>query len=98
MCVCDTVMFLSKKMKDKEAESRSQVIEGISRLICTSKHQHPLRGTYGRDPPRPPSTRADAILHPSLKIQHFHPSLSIGLKLMYYIFQATGGAGEHMQS
>uniref|UniRef100_A0A672FCK2 Phosphofurin acidic cluster sorting protein 2 n=1 Tax=Salarias fasciatus TaxID=181472 RepID=A0A672FCK2_SALFA len=37
------VMFLSKKMKEKDAESRSQVIEGISRLICTSKHQHTLR-------------------------------------------------------
>ncbi|XP_044045266.1 LOW QUALITY PROTEIN: phosphofurin acidic cluster sorting protein 1-like [Siniperca chuatsi] len=37
------VMFLSKKTKDKEAESRSQLIEGISRLICTSKHQHTLR-------------------------------------------------------
>ncbi|KAM4583617.1 phosphofurin acidic cluster sorting protein 1-like isoform 2-T2 [Odontesthes bonariensis] len=37
------VMFLSKKAKEKEAESRSQVIEGISRLICTSKHQHTLR-------------------------------------------------------
>ncbi|XP_062420422.1 phosphofurin acidic cluster sorting protein 1-like [Pungitius pungitius] len=39
------VMFLSKKMKEKEAESRSQQIEGISRLICTSKHQHTLRVT-----------------------------------------------------
>ncbi|XP_078128351.1 phosphofurin acidic cluster sorting protein 1-like [Sander vitreus] len=37
------VMFLSKKMKEKEAESRSQLIEGISRLICTSKHQNTLR-------------------------------------------------------
>ncbi|XP_015258567.1 PREDICTED: phosphofurin acidic cluster sorting protein 1-like [Cyprinodon variegatus] len=37
------VMFLSKKAKEKEVESRSQVIEGISRLICTSKHQHTLR-------------------------------------------------------
>ncbi|XP_029377853.1 phosphofurin acidic cluster sorting protein 1-like [Echeneis naucrates] len=37
------VMFLGKKTRDKEAESRSQVIEGISRLICTSKHQHTLR-------------------------------------------------------
>ncbi|XP_026179757.1 phosphofurin acidic cluster sorting protein 1-like isoform X2 [Mastacembelus armatus] len=37
------VMFLSKKTKEKEAESRSQLIEGISRLICTSKHQHTLR-------------------------------------------------------
>uniref|UniRef100_A0AAX7TWU0 Phosphofurin acidic cluster sorting protein 1 n=1 Tax=Astatotilapia calliptera TaxID=8154 RepID=A0AAX7TWU0_ASTCA len=37
------VIFLSKKAKEKEAESRSQLIEGISRLICTSKHQHTLR-------------------------------------------------------
>ncbi|KAM8879189.1 LOW QUALITY PROTEIN: phosphofurin acidic cluster sorting protein 1-like [Spinachia spinachia] len=37
------VMFLSKKMKEKEAEPRSQQIEGISRLICTSKHQHTLK-------------------------------------------------------
>ncbi|XP_077587785.1 phosphofurin acidic cluster sorting protein 2 isoform X2 [Stigmatopora nigra] len=34
------VMFLAKKSKDKEVESKSQVIEGISRLICTAKHQH----------------------------------------------------------
>uniref|UniRef100_A0A667XM46 Phosphofurin acidic cluster sorting protein 1/2 C-terminal domain-containing protein n=2 Tax=Myripristis murdjan TaxID=586833 RepID=A0A667XM46_9TELE len=37
------VMFLSKKPREKEAESRSQLIEGISRLICMSKHQHTLR-------------------------------------------------------
>ncbi|XP_025048420.1 phosphofurin acidic cluster sorting protein 2 isoform X2 [Alligator sinensis] len=33
------VMFLPKKTKDKELESKSQCIEGISRLICTAKHQ-----------------------------------------------------------
>uniref|UniRef100_A0AAQ4Q7N9 Phosphofurin acidic cluster sorting protein 2 n=1 Tax=Gasterosteus aculeatus aculeatus TaxID=481459 RepID=A0AAQ4Q7N9_GASAC len=39
------VMFLPKKSKDKEVESKSQVIEGISRLICTAKHQQTmLRG------------------------------------------------------
>uniref|UniRef100_A0A8C5GKD4 Phosphofurin acidic cluster sorting protein 2-like n=1 Tax=Gouania willdenowi TaxID=441366 RepID=A0A8C5GKD4_GOUWI len=39
------VMFLPKKSKDKELESKSQVIEGISRLICTAKHQqNMLRG------------------------------------------------------
>lgn len=38
-------MFLPKKSKDKEVESKSQVIEGISRLICTAKHQQTmLRG------------------------------------------------------
>ncbi|XP_006515834.1 phosphofurin acidic cluster sorting protein 2 isoform X4 [Mus musculus] len=39
------VMFLPKKTKDKEVESKSQCIEGISRLICTAKHQqNMLRG------------------------------------------------------
>ncbi|KAM3919208.1 phosphofurin acidic cluster sorting protein 2 isoform 2-T3 [Leptodactylus fuscus] len=33
------VMFLPKKTKDKEIESKYQCIEGISRLICTAKHQ-----------------------------------------------------------
>ncbi|MGH0132310.1 UNVERIFIED_CONTAM: hypothetical protein FKN15_050519, partial [Acipenser sinensis] len=36
------VMFLPKKTKDKEVESKSQVIEGISRLICTAKHQQTM--------------------------------------------------------
>ncbi|XP_069806293.1 phosphofurin acidic cluster sorting protein 2 isoform X1 [Dendropsophus ebraccatus] len=33
------VMFLPKKTKDKDIESKCQCIEGISRLICTAKHQ-----------------------------------------------------------
>ncbi|XP_048217849.1 phosphofurin acidic cluster sorting protein 2 isoform X2 [Perognathus longimembris pacificus] len=33
------VMFLPKKTKDRDLESKSQCIEGISRLICTAKHQ-----------------------------------------------------------
>ncbi|XP_060037157.1 phosphofurin acidic cluster sorting protein 2 isoform X2 [Erinaceus europaeus] len=33
------VMFLPKKAKDKDMEAKSQCIEGISRLICTAKHQ-----------------------------------------------------------
>ncbi|XP_012669068.2 phosphofurin acidic cluster sorting protein 2 isoform X1 [Otolemur garnettii] len=33
------VMFLPKKTKDKDVESKSQCIEGISRLICTAKQQ-----------------------------------------------------------
>ncbi|TWW71736.1 Phosphofurin acidic cluster sorting protein 2 [Takifugu flavidus] len=36
------VMFLPKKSKDKEVESKSQVIEGISRLICTAKQQQTM--------------------------------------------------------
>ncbi|XP_048456415.1 phosphofurin acidic cluster sorting protein 2 [Rhincodon typus] len=36
------VMFLPKKAKDKELESKSQVIEGISRLICTAKQQQTM--------------------------------------------------------
>lgn len=39
------VIFLSKKPKEKDLDSKSQVIDGISRLICTAKHQHTmLRG------------------------------------------------------
>lgn len=45
-----SVMFLPKKSKDKEVESKSQVIEGISRLICTAKQQQ----TMLRGRPRPP--------------------------------------------
>uniref|UniRef100_A0A3Q4FZL2 Phosphofurin acidic cluster sorting protein 1/2 C-terminal domain-containing protein n=1 Tax=Neolamprologus brichardi TaxID=32507 RepID=A0A3Q4FZL2_NEOBR len=45
-------MFLPKKSKDKEVESKSQVIEGISRLICTAKHQQTmLRGNFLHRPP-----------------------------------------------
>ncbi|XP_051901087.1 phosphofurin acidic cluster sorting protein 1-like isoform X2 [Pristis pectinata] len=32
-------IFLSKRPKDKELDSKSQVIEGISRLICSAKQQ-----------------------------------------------------------
>lgn len=49
-------MFLPKKSKDKEVEAKSQVIEGISRLICTAKQQQTmLRGT-----PRPSKRTANA--------------------------------------
>lgn len=42
------MMFLPKKTKDKDVESKSQCIEGISRLICTAKHQqNMLRGECG---------------------------------------------------
>uniref|UniRef100_A0A4W3KDF7 Phosphofurin acidic cluster sorting protein 2 n=1 Tax=Callorhinchus milii TaxID=7868 RepID=A0A4W3KDF7_CALMI len=36
------VIFLPKKTKDKEVESKSQVIEGINRLICTAKQQQTM--------------------------------------------------------
>ncbi|XP_066534628.1 phosphofurin acidic cluster sorting protein 1 isoform X2 [Hoplias malabaricus] len=36
------VIFLSKKLKEKELDSKSQVIDGISRLICTAKQQHTM--------------------------------------------------------
>lgn len=58
-------MFLPKKSKDKEVESKSQVIEGISRLICTAKHQQTmLRGNFLTELlPRvcPPSSAASHI-------------------------------------
>lgn len=46
-------MFLSKKPKEKDLEPKSQVIEGITRLICTAKHQNTmLRGEGGAPAPR----------------------------------------------
>nr|XP_055073974.1 phosphofurin acidic cluster sorting protein 2 isoform X2 [Misgurnus anguillicaudatus] len=36
------VIFLSKKPKEKDVDSKSQVIDAISRLICTAKHQHTM--------------------------------------------------------
>ncbi|XP_051550387.1 phosphofurin acidic cluster sorting protein 2-like isoform X4 [Myxocyprinus asiaticus] len=36
------VIFLSKKQKEKDVDSKSQVIDSISRLICTAKHQHTM--------------------------------------------------------
>lgn len=45
LCLWPSVMFLSKKPKEKDLEPKSQVIEGITRLICTAKHQNTmLRG------------------------------------------------------
>nr|XP_032660295.1 phosphofurin acidic cluster sorting protein 1 isoform X2 [Chelonoidis abingdonii] len=35
-------IFLSKKPKEKEVDSKSQVIEGISRLICSAKQQQTM--------------------------------------------------------
>ncbi|XP_069500990.1 phosphofurin acidic cluster sorting protein 1 isoform X2 [Ambystoma mexicanum] len=35
-------IFLSKKPKEKDVDSRSQVIEGISRLICSAKQQQTM--------------------------------------------------------
>uniref|UniRef100_A0A8B9D6W8 Phosphofurin acidic cluster sorting protein 1 n=1 Tax=Anser cygnoides TaxID=8845 RepID=A0A8B9D6W8_ANSCY len=53
------VMFLSKKPKEKDLEPKSQVIEGITRLICTAKHQNTmLRGEGRRQPHRAAGARA----------------------------------------
>ncbi|XP_019630943.1 PREDICTED: phosphofurin acidic cluster sorting protein 1-like isoform X9 [Branchiostoma belcheri] len=42
----NAVMRIGKKAKDKEAESKSQTIEAVNRLICTSKSQSsPLKVT-----------------------------------------------------
>lgn len=44
-------MFLSKKPKEKDLEPKSQVIEGITRLICTAKHQNTMLRGKGRRKP-----------------------------------------------
>lgn len=44
-CFSVPTIFLSKKPREKEVDSKSQVIEGISRLICSAKQQQTmLRG------------------------------------------------------
>lgn len=50
-------IFLGKKLKEKEVDSKSQVIEGISRLICSAKQQQTIlkgkaRARVGPAPPR----------------------------------------------
>lgn len=47
-CLWPSVMFLSKKPKEKDLEPKSQVIEGITRLICTAKHQNTMLRGEGR--------------------------------------------------
>lgn len=45
-CFPVPTIFLSKKPREKEVDSKSQVIEGISRLICSAKQQQTmLRGS-----------------------------------------------------
>lgn len=49
-CFPVPTIFLSKKPREKEVDSKSQVIEGISRLICSAKQQQTmLRGGCSRD-------------------------------------------------
>ncbi|XP_067092072.1 phosphofurin acidic cluster sorting protein 2-like isoform X2 [Osmerus mordax] len=36
------VIFLTKRPREKDVDCRSQVIDGISRLICTAKNQHTM--------------------------------------------------------
>lgn len=62
-CFPVPTIFLSKKPREKEVDSKSQVIEGISRLICSAKQQQTMlrgvgggggRGQGGRGPPQRP--------------------------------------------
>lgn len=42
-------IFLGKKPKERDVDSKSQVIEGISRLICSAKQQQTiLKGNLQR--------------------------------------------------
>lgn len=66
-CFPVPTIFLSKKPREKEVDSKSQVIEGISRLICSAKQQQTMlrggcswdrdKGLWGREVlPSPPGT------------------------------------------
>lgn len=47
-CLPVPTIFLSKKPREKEVDSKSQVIEGISRLICSAKQQQTMLRGMGR--------------------------------------------------
>lgn len=41
-----STIFLGKKPKERDVDSKSQVVEGITRLICSTKQQQTsLKGT-----------------------------------------------------
>lgn len=43
LCISSVpTIFLGKKPKEKDVDSKSQVIEGISRLICSAKQQQTI--------------------------------------------------------
>lgn len=70
------MIFLSKKPKEKELDSKSQVIDGISRLICTAKHQHTmLRG-------KADISTAETVLPPSVDVSSLLLTLSPFLSLV----------------
>lgn len=56
------VIFLSKKPKEKELDSKSQVIDGISRLICTAKHQHTMLRGETAEATLPPGVHVRSLL------------------------------------
>jgi hypothetical protein len=44
-CLISVMRLGKKKEKEKESEPKSQVVEGVSRLICSAKtHSVPLKG------------------------------------------------------
>lgn len=42
LCFLVPTIFLSKKPKEREVDSKSQMIDGISRLICSAKQQQTM--------------------------------------------------------
>lgn len=63
-----SVIFLSKKPKEKDVDSKSQVIDAISRLICTAKHQHTmLKGKHTH-------SQCCGKIKQSCKLSHNHES------------------------
>ena len=78
------VMRIGKK--SKEGESRSQVVDGINRLICTSKSQsHPLTGfslyssNLFKHQERPTEVDFTRVIQNVLVVAHFFVSISIVL-------------------
>uniref|UniRef100_G1TGQ6 Phosphofurin acidic cluster sorting protein 1 n=1 Tax=Oryctolagus cuniculus TaxID=9986 RepID=G1TGQ6_RABIT len=69
-------IFLSKKPREKEVDAKSQVIEGISRLICSAKQQQTVLRGAGQGGAQAPAGPAGAARSPA-HLLSLSPSVSI---------------------
>ncbi|CAF87790.1 unnamed protein product, partial [Tetraodon nigroviridis] len=84
------VIFLSKKPKEKELDSKSQVIDGISRLICTAKHQHTmLRGEASALAPPGGGGGDGAQQQQQQRLSLTQQSLCVRLLVIFFLFLSS---------
>ncbi|CAF88869.1 unnamed protein product, partial [Tetraodon nigroviridis] len=90
LCFLFIVIFLSKKPKEKELDSKSQVIDGISRLICTAKHQHTmLRGEASALCPPGGGGGDGAQQQQQQRLSLTQQSLCVRLLVIFFLFLSS---------